>query len=87
MTLRIDNLPDLPQVDLLTEISKRLWNHEETIAIWLGGSFGCGSADRYSDIDLRVAVRRQSLDAWKNPNFEAVFCRPTVEQLLVDSTF
>lgn len=79
MTIKTESLPDLPQVDQLIEISKRLWNHEDTIAIWLGGSFGCGKADRYSDVDLRVAVRDQSLDWWKNPDFEAIFCRPAVD--------
>ena len=79
MTLQIERLPDLPQIDLLTEISERLWSHEDTIAIWLGGSFGCGKADRYSDVDLRVAVREHSFEWWKNPNFEAVFNRPNVD--------
>lgn len=79
MTLQLQSLPKLPQMDLLAELSRRLWESDEAVAIWLGGSFGSGKADRYSDVDLRVAVNEQSLAAWQSPNFDAVFGRPNVD--------
>ena len=35
---------------------------ERAVAAWLGGSFGVGTADRWSDIDLRVAVPDDAYD-------------------------
>ena len=35
------------------------------LAAWLGGSFGRGEADRFSDLDLHVLLDADAAEAWK----------------------
>ena len=42
------------QADFLADLRARLDGDAQVRAAWLGGSFGRGNADRYSDIDLHV---------------------------------
>ncbi len=62
--LTFNSLPDLPQVATLKQIAASLWQRNDVVALWLGGSFARGEADEFSDVDLRVAVTDGSLDAW-----------------------
>jgi len=71
--LSFDALPHLPQCDLLKEIAPTLWQQESVRALWVGGSLARGEADRYSDIDLRMAVAPETLEAWKRPDFGMLF--------------
>jgi hypothetical protein len=41
--------------------------------LWLGGSLACGTADRFSDIDFRIAVAPSDLAYWDAPAFEQIF--------------
>ena len=74
----IDQLPDLPQAALLKEVAARLWQRDDVVAIWLGGSFGSGKADRYSDVDLRIAVTTNIPSEWYQPGFDAIFGRQII---------
>ncbi len=76
--LTFDNLPDLPQIAQLKTVATRLWGRDGVIAIWLGGSFGTGKADRYSDVDIRIGVTPETLEQWHKPDWDAVFGRPNV---------
>lgn len=62
--LWLQRLPDLPQADFLKELAARLWARTDVLALWLGGSFASGRADRYSDVDLRIAVPVDVLPSW-----------------------
>lgn len=66
--LTFDGLPDLPQVAALRGVASTLWQRQDVVALWLGGSFARGEADQYSDLDLRVAVAGEALDAWADPD-------------------
>jgi len=82
--LRLDTLPDLPQRATIVEISTRLWQNDEVVALWLGGSLARGAGDLFSDIDFRVAVAPQDLAAWKTPHFVDIFASsPVVGQQLL----
>ncbi len=70
--LTLDSLPDLPQIAVLKRITTRLWADSEVIALWLGGSIARGKADAHSDIDLRVAVRPETLADWQEPERTAL---------------
>lgn len=72
-TLALDGLPDLPQAATIAELAPRVWRDERVVALWIGGSIGRGAADRYSDVDLRVVVPPDDLDAWLAPDFAALF--------------
>lgn len=72
-TLRFEQLPDLPQSAYIRKIAADLWQRDDVIAVWLGGSFASGKADRYSDVDLRVAVPRGEIEQWHAPDFVALF--------------
>src|SRR5690606_27858827 len=50
-------------------IVEKLWGNEQIRAIWVGGSLANGSADKYSDIDLRIAVDEAQLEEWLKPNW------------------
>ena len=76
--LQLDLLPDLPQRATIVEISTRLWQNEEVVALWLGGSLARGVGDIFSDVDYRVAVGLQQLAAWKTPRFADIFSSATV---------
>lgn len=49
---------------LLTRIREDLEADERVLAAWLAGSYGRGTADEWSDIDLHVVVRDDDLTAW-----------------------
>lgn len=72
-TLSLDRLPDLPQTATIAGLAPRIWRDERVVALWIGGSIGRGAADRYSDVDLRVAVPPEDLNAWRTPDFAALF--------------
>ena len=74
--LRLDNLPPLPQSRVIESLAPRLWQDDDVIAIWLGGSLAAGTGDPYSDIDLRVAVAQDALTGWETPDFQALFDGP-----------
>jgi len=42
--LSLNQLPDLPQVHTLVRAAKKIWNHADVVAIWIGGSLACGGA-------------------------------------------
>jgi hypothetical protein len=71
--LHVDLLPNVPQRATLVEISTRLWQNDEVVALWLGGSLARNASDAFSDIDFRVAVVPPALPAWKTPRFEDIF--------------
>ena len=73
MGLDFTFLPDLPQVETLKRVAPEIWSNEEVRALWLEGSFGLGSADRYSDVDLRLAVPAARFRKWESPDFTALF--------------
>jgi predicted nucleotidyltransferase len=70
--LDFTHLPALPQVETVKHVAEALWRCDNVRAIWLGGSLADGSADRYSDVDLRVAVTPASFASWENPDFDAI---------------
>lgn len=71
--MEFETLPDLPQVKVLKRIVSRLWSREEVQAVWIGGSFGQGNADLYSDVDLRVAVLSTHVDDWTDLDLPLLF--------------
>lgn len=77
-SLSFEQLPDIPQMAYFKTVAARLWEREDVVAIWLGGSIGSGKADRYSDVDLRLAVTPDAIDQWQKPDWEDVFGRPNV---------
>ena len=50
--------------DLLARVEGALRSDERVLAAWLEGSFGRGTADAWSDIDLHIVVRDDALTAW-----------------------
>lgn len=58
-------LADLSWAERAAWPAARLWEDGRVVALWLGGSLARGAGDQYSDIDLRVAVRPDDLDAWR----------------------
>ena len=73
MGLDFSFLPDLPQVETLKRVAPEIWSNEEVRALWIEGSFGQGAADRYSDVDLRLAVPAARFRKWESPDFTALF--------------
>ena len=73
MGLDFSFLPDLPQVETLKRVAPEVWSNEEVRAFWIEGSFGQGTADRYSDVDLRLAVPAARFRKWETPDFTALF--------------
>jgi hypothetical protein len=76
--LQLDTLPAFPQRATIEAICTRLWQHDDVIALWLGGSLARGDGDGFSDIDFRVAVAPQDIPAWKTPHFEEIFTHAPV---------
>ena len=68
-----DTSADLPQTAVLQSVVERLKNDEQVRAAWLGGSFAAGAADRYSDVDLRIAIAADQISAWRTPDWPAIF--------------
>ena len=73
MALRFSSLPDSPQIDSLKQIASNLWRNQEVRAIWVEGSVALGTADPYSDVDLRLAVPADRLRSWEMPDLTAYF--------------
>jgi hypothetical protein len=71
--LLLNLLPELPQCRHLSQLAPLLWRQEGVIALWVGGSLAHGNADLYSDIDLRMAVKPDTLPGWKQPDLAALF--------------
>jgi predicted nucleotidyltransferase len=72
MELELTQLPDLPQAATVRRLAPRVWQTPGVVAIWLGGSLASGTGDRYSDIDLRVAVAPDELATWEAPDLDAL---------------
>ena len=62
------NLPDLPQVRYIRHAAEALGPRQDVQAFWLGGSFARGNPDLFSDVDMRIAVAREDLGAWHEPD-------------------
>jgi predicted nucleotidyltransferase len=60
------------------DLATALFVQDDVVAIWLGGSMARGNSDKYSDIDLRVAVAPIDFARWKNPDLKAVLRREVV---------
>lgn len=73
MKLRFSSLPDSAQIGTLKQIASNLWRNQEVRAIWVEGSIALGTADPYSDVDLRLAVPPDRLRAWETPDLTAYF--------------
>ncbi|MCY3556434.1 MAG: hypothetical protein OXH56_14060 [Gemmatimonadetes bacterium] len=73
MDLDFSFLPDLPQIETLKQVAPAIWSNEDVGALWIEGSFGQGTADRYSDVDLRLAVPAARFRKWETPDFAALF--------------
>jgi hypothetical protein len=80
MRLCFAGLPDLPQISRMKEIAERLWVNQSVVALWVGGSLASATADRFSDIDLRIAVRPEDLHLWRAP-VDRVFAGQCVGKL------
>ena len=71
--LSLPPLPDFPQMRHLSKMVGRLWEFPEVRALWIGGSFGAGTADALSDVDIRAAVDPEAVDAWKARDLRSIF--------------
>lgn len=58
-----DLAPDSPQVQLIKSARAALERDAKVVAAWIGGSIAAGTADRWSDVDLRLAVEEADLRA------------------------
>jgi predicted nucleotidyltransferase len=81
--LRLDELPPLPQSQAIRMLVPKLWQNEQVVAIWLGGSLAAGMGDSYSDIDLRVAVPPDALPEWEMSDLQSVLDGPALARQLV----
>lgn len=68
--LVLESLPEIDQSDLVREVAPRLWAAQGVVALWVAGSLATGTADRYSDVDLYLAVTPEALDDWHEPDLE-----------------
>ena len=58
--------PDIaPQWRVIDRARAVLAADDRILAGWLAGSFGCGAADSYSDIDLHCLVRADCVVPWR----------------------
>lgn len=55
--------PDSPQFQLIESARAALEQDGRVVAAWIGGSIAAGTADRWSDVDLRLAVAESDLSA------------------------
>ena len=78
-------LPDLPQVCAISHVARALDQHQDVHAVWLGGSFARGEADRFSDVDMRIAVGRDDLNAWQEPDCPSCSAKPQSATSCCDS--
>ncbi|HEU5347154.1 MAG TPA: nucleotidyltransferase domain-containing protein [Ktedonobacterales bacterium] len=79
----MENLPALPQSLTIASLAPRVWQNEQVVAIWLGGSLAAGSGDRYSDIDLRIAVPPDNVAEWESSDLHTLFDEPVLARQLV----
>ena len=77
------DLPDLPQVKYIRHATQVLDPRQDVHAFWLGGSFARGEADRFSDIDMRIAVARDDIGAWHEPDWAVLLGDTVVGQQLL----
>ncbi len=82
--LDMEVLPYLPQLEALKEAAPRIWECPEVVALWIGGSIARGNADCYSDVDLRVAVLPEALEAWRHLELNALFAQSCVAHVLLE---
>ena len=81
--LDLESLPYLPQLEALMAAAPLIWERPEVVALWIGGSIARGNADDYSDVDLRVAVAPDALDAWRQVDLNALFAGNCVAHVLL----
>jgi predicted nucleotidyltransferase len=79
--LDLTPLPDLPQSQRLAEVVADLWADPDVVAIWLGGSLARGAGDRYSDVDLCIALRPEVYAADEIPAAAARLTAAAVTRL------
>jgi hypothetical protein len=70
--LDLAKLPALPQAETIAPLAARQWADDRVVANSAGGSLASGAGDRYSDIDLRIAVTPSDLAAWEATDFAAL---------------
>ncbi|GCE08898.1 hypothetical protein [Dictyobacter aurantiacus] len=78
-SLSLDALPDLPQCATIVQVASTLWERDDVLALWVGGSLASGTGDVMSDVDFRVAVSPSDLDSWRQPAFEQLFTQIAVQ--------
>jgi hypothetical protein len=82
--LLLHHLPDLPQSTTLKDVVMQLQTRSEIVALWIEGSLARGGGDRFSDVDLHIAVEPEDLAGWKAPIFARIFASaPVVGQLFL----
>ena len=77
------SLPNLPQVSCISHAARALDRRQDVHAVWLGGSFARGDADRFSDVDMRIAVGRDDLNAWQEPDWPELLGEAAVGRQLL----
>ena len=68
----------LPQLAVLPEIVRNLYDLPPVKAVFLGGSFGRGEGDLWSDLDLQVLVDEEFADFLDDAEIRLVTGRPPV---------
>lgn len=67
-----------PHAELIRGLAERAYADPTVEAIWVGGSLAAGGGDRFSDVDFRIAVAPERLEAWTDPDWERYLPQPTV---------
>lgn len=67
----------------MERIVQNLVDNDEVRAVWVSGSIARGTADDYSDIDLRVAILPKAVEAWCTPDFETLFDSQVVGRIFL----
>lgn len=81
--LDLEALPCLPQLAALAVAAPKIWERPEVAALWIGGSIARGCADIYSDVDLRIAVMPEALEAWRHVDLNTLFAENCVARVLL----
>ena len=68
----------LPQLAVLPEIVRNLYDLPPVKAVFLGGSFGRGEGDLWSDLDLQVLVDEEFADFLDDAEIRLVTGKPPV---------
>jgi len=84
--LALPELPAFPQLTQLPEMVARLWEFPEVKGIWLGGSFAAGTADQFSDVDLRCVVDHGAVEDWKARDLRSIFGEVYIDGQIHDFT-